>query len=135
MEPTPNSAPSSIPEMSSSPAAQPMPQPAPVMPPPPPMPIDAAPGMSSPSMMKQDKSIGDFLKNINWVETLFMVGFGTLMYFAIDYYRWKKITDKSALKKVQNDVDDLTVKIQNISTQLTPPAQSKGTRKAAGLGI
>jgi hypothetical protein len=95
---------------------------APVAPAPVAAPVVAAPVMqAAPTMGAAPQSSGkitDILKNLNWVE----VGFGVLgtaaLYYTIFYYKYNITMSKSFNNEIQNRVDELSMKIADVSSAL-----------------
>jgi hypothetical protein len=85
-------------------------------------PVAAAPIMQTAPPMGTESSssskITDILKNLNWVE----VGFGVLgtaaLYYTIFYYKYNITMSKSFNNEIQNRVDELSMKIADVSSAL-----------------
>lgn len=103
--------------------AAPNPAPAPA-----PIPQAVAPvNTSSDSSGSESKggSITETFKNLNYIQ----IGFGILgaaaLYYAIYYFRYNIQMNKTFVKNVENSIDDLTIKIADVSSVVNKEQQQK----------
>ncbi len=114
--------------------------PAPAAPTPPTPPVPPAPAAPAPAAPAQPAftppassgggdNIIDSLKSLNWLE----IGFGVLgaaaLYFTIYYYRYNMIATKSSLDGMQNKVDDLTMKVSDLGSELAASKSSSPSQQ------
>lgn len=77
----------------------------------------AAPSLPmQPSSYESGGSIVDTLKNINWFEIGFGILSATAFYFAINYYRYTLLQNKTKRTEIQNQVDELAIKIADVQS-------------------
>jgi len=85
-------------------------------------PVVAAAPQVAPQMPQNQNSGGggimDVLKNLNWLE----VGFGILgtaaLYYTIYYYKYNITLSNTFRNEMQNKLDEVTIKMQDISSVL-----------------
>jgi hypothetical protein len=83
-------------------------------------PVVAAAPQVAPQMPQNSGGSGimDVLKNLNWLE----VGFGILgtaaLYYTIYYYKYNITLSNTFRNEMQNKLDEVTIKMQDISSVL-----------------
>lgn len=106
--------------------ATPTPAPAPA-PTPAPVPQAVAPVNTSSDSGSESGggSITETFKNLNYIQ----IGFGILgaaaLYYAIYYFRYNIQMNKTFVKNVENSIDDLTIKIADVSSVVNKQQQQK----------
>jgi len=105
MEPLTSTA---APVVATAPVAAPAPAPA--------APAPAAPMAAPMTPPSSSGNFSDVFKRMNWIE----VGFGVLgtaaLYYTIFYYKWNITMSKTFNNEIQNKVDELTMKIADVSS-------------------
>jgi hypothetical protein len=86
--------------------------------------VDTTAPVTNSSNTSGDASLKDILKSLNWVE----VGFGVLgsaaLYYMIYYYKYNINTNKIVVSEMQNKIDELTIKVSDISSVLNEKESS-----------
>ena len=104
----------------STPTPAPTPAPAPQVQSAPPVSTMAEGGTTS-----SGGGIKEIVKNLNWVE----VGFGVLgaaaLFYAIYYFRYNINNQKSFVKTLESKVDDLTIRLSDVSSALTKKEENQ----------
>lgn len=63
--------------------------------------------------------IKDVFKNLNWVEVGFGILGATALFYAIYYFRYNINDHKNFVKNIESKVDDLTIKLYDVSGAVT----------------
>jgi hypothetical protein len=110
---TPSSTPSTTPTATPSVEATPTPQPTP----------QAVPQMAQGGSTSSGGGFKETLKNMNWVEVGFGILGATALFYAIYYFRYNINNQKSFVKNMEGKVDDLTIKMHDISSAMSKPKE------------
>lgn len=97
-------------------------------------PAPAAPAPAAPAPMynnyppqQQQMKVADVFKRINWIEVLFgSLGVATLCY-SILYYKNGIAMSKTFQNEIRNKIDDLTIKVSDVSSALERENTSQQT--------
>lgn len=114
-------------------AAAPAPAPTPAPPPAPaPMPMTAAP-MSTGGDGPSKQGVMEIMKGLNWTEILFGVLGTATLYYTIYYFRHNMSMSKSFQTDVENKVDELTMRVSDLSSVINAQSENKPSNDLFGI--
>lgn len=90
---------------------------------PPPTPPPAMPQMADGGTTSSGGGLKETFKNMNWVEVGFGILGATALFYAIYYFRYNINNQKSFVKNMEGKVDDLTIKMYDVSSAMSQPKE------------
>lgn len=84
----------------------------------PPAPTVAAPAIISPP--PASSSGGSFLSSLNWTQIIWSMLGATALYCTIFYFRYKGNSDRQTEAKINQSLDNLNTRVQDLENELQP---------------